>query len=119
AGTSRAHGSRLENPAKDDVEVFAIGAAKCRIDAHHDAGGRVEAEADPVVVLERLEIEILASDRNLSGVVEDRGVECRPDLPAIFALQQNRGLAAESIPTKTAEGVVAAERRQQEERHAL
>ena len=75
-----------KNPAEYDVQVFAIAAPKGGIDAKHDTVVGVEAEAEPVVLLEIRQIEITATVRHFAGVVEDGPIEAAPDLPAVFAL---------------------------------
>ena len=60
-------------------------------------------------MLEILEVEVGAPHRDLAGVEEQRGVEPRPDLEAVFALEQNRVRPSEAIGAETPQRVVAAE----------
>ncbi len=69
-------------------------------------------------MFEILEVEVGAPQRHLAGVVEQRGVEPRPDLEAVLALEQNRVRPSEAIGAEAPQRVVAAERRHQVEGHA-
>src|SRR5262245_12659104 len=111
--------NKLKNPAEYDVKVFAIAASKGGIDAKDDAVVSVEAESEPVVALEIREIEIAATVRDFPSVIEECPVEATPDLPAVFALKQDRVRGPESILTKTAKRVVSAQRRHEVERNRV
>src|SRR5678816_2571177 len=107
----------LKNSAEYEVKVFAIAAPKRSIDAKDDAVVGVEAEPESVVALEICKIKIAATVRYFARVIEDGPVEATPNFPAVFALKQDRVWCLESILTKTAKRVVAAQRRHVVEGH--
>src|SRR5262245_50814019 len=109
----------LKNSAEYDVKVFAITAPKGGIDANDDAIVGVEAEPEPVVALEIRKIEIGATVRHFARIIEEGTVEATPDLPAVFALKQDRVRCLESILTKTAKRVVTTQRRHVVERNRV
>src|SRR4029453_17263997 len=57
--------------------------------------------------------------RDLAGVVEQRPVEARPDLKAIFALEKQAVRPAKTVLVETAQGVLAAQGMHQVEGHLL
>ena len=99
--------------------MLAIATPKGSVHAKDDAVIRVEAESDPIVGFEVVEVEIGAAHGDLSGVVEERGVESGPDLKAILRLQEERMWTAEPIVAVPAERIVPAKRRHQVEGHLL
>src|SRR5262245_27309608 len=109
----------LKNSAEYDVKVFAIAASKGRIDAKDDAIVGVEAEPEPVVALEIRKIKIAATVRHFARVIEECPVEATPDLPAVFALKQDRVRGSKSILTKSAKRVVTTQRRHDVERNSV
>src|SRR5262245_12993669 len=72
----------LEDMTEPPDEMGATAAAECAFDAKEHAVARAEPEADPVVRFEIAEGQILDPRRHLAGVVEDRAVDGREDLPA-------------------------------------
>src|SRR5918995_2991869 len=99
--------------------MLAISAPEARVDADDDAFTCVEAEPESVVLLQVVDPEILATERHLAGVVEEGHVEARPDLEAVFALEQDRVRSAEAVFAEAAHRVVAAEIRLQVERNLV
>ena len=69
--------------------MLAITTSERGIDTEDDAVVGVEPEPNAVVRFEILEIEIVTSVRDLSGVVEQGGVETAPDLPAVLRLPED------------------------------
>src|SRR5687767_9042077 len=100
----------LKDIVEPEDEVRSAAAAERRLDTEEHAVGAPKAEAEAVVGLEIAEIQILDARRDLAGVVEDRPVNGREDLPAVFGLQQQRVLVAEAEAVKAAEVVRSAER---------
>src|SRR5688500_9610283 len=80
----------------------------------------MEARADAPVALERVEVQILAARRDLTGVVEDRDVEA-----GAIRNEPELGGGQQAVAIAEAPGLVAAQRtaaaqlRQQEVRHQL
>ena len=79
----------------------------------------VETEAEAVVVVQAVEVEILGPGRDLPGVVKEREVEVAIDHDPVFPLQQQAVLIPESIAAEAAQRRTAADRRQQEVRDLL
>src|SRR6188508_770425 len=75
--------SALENAANHDVQVLPITAPKGGIHPEHDAVIGVEAESDPIILLEILEVQISTLVGDLPGIVEEGAVEGAPNLPAV------------------------------------
>src|SRR5262245_20495981 len=115
----RTRRTRLEHAAKDDIQMLPILTPKAGIHPKDDALVGVEAESEAVVLFEVVEIQVGAAVRDLAGVVEQRGVEPAPDLPAILRLPENRVRSAKPVLAKSAQRVVAAERRHEVEGHDL
>src|SRR5690606_18604443 len=107
-----------EDIAEHDVEVTAIAAVEAGVDAPEDTLGRVEPDAESPRVFEPPQIEIAAAHGHLAGVVEEGGVEPRPDLETVFGLQCQSVRTAEPVVAKATERVVPAKRRHQIEGHA-
>src|SRR5687768_13280387 len=99
----------LKDIVEPEDEVRSAAAAERRLDTEEHAVGAPKAEAEAVVGLEIAEIQILDARRDLAGVVEDRAVNGREDLPAVFGLQQQRVLIAEAETVKAAEIVRSTE----------
>src|SRR5262245_18531122 len=97
----------LEQAAEDHMKVRPVCAAERSIHAHDDAVVGVESKPDTIIALERFEVQISTFDRDLAGVDEERGLKGRPDLPPIFALQQDRVRSAEPIRTEAAQRIVS------------
>src|SRR4030095_6135415 len=113
----RAPCTRLENPAKNDVQMLAILTPEAGIHAKHDTLVGVEAEPEAVVAFQILEIQIGAAVADFPRIVEERAVEAAPDLPAILHLSQNRVRSPESVLSKSAQRIVPTECRHEVERH--
>src|SRR5688500_12927239 len=99
----------LKDIVEPEDEVRPAAAAERRLDTEEHAVGAPKAEAEAVVGLEIAEVQILDARRDLAGVVEDRAVNGREDLPAVFGLQQQRVLIAEAETVKAAEIVRSTE----------
>src|SRR5687768_18102610 len=100
----------LEDIVEPEDEVRAAAAAECRLDTEEHAVRVSEAEAEAVVGLEIAQVQILDARRDLACVVEDRAVNGREDLPAVFGLQQQRVVVAKTKAVKAAKVVGSAER---------
>src|SRR6187551_2781865 len=109
---------RLKDIPEHYVEVLAVGAAEPGVDPQNRAVVGVESEAEAVVVLEVLEVEVGASQGDLAGIVEQRRVEARPDFKPVLGLRENRVRSPKAVVPEAAQRVVSTEVRHQIERHA-
>src|SRR5678815_931902 len=107
----------LEDIVEPEDEVIAVAAAERRLDAEEDAIRAAETETEPVVGFEIAQVQILEARRHLAGVVEDRAIYRREDLPSVFGLQQERVRIAEAVAMKAAKIIRSTQRRQVVERH--
>src|SRR6185503_5620936 len=99
----------LEDMAKPEDEVLAATAAERAFDAEEHAVPRAEPEAYAVVGFEIGEAKILESRRDAAGVIKDRAVNRREDLPAVLRLQEQDVLVAEAELAEPAQIVRAPE----------
>src|SRR5262245_32360766 len=98
-------------------EMLAVAAAEGTFHTKKYAGVTAEPEPDPIVGLQVAERQILETWRHFSGVVEDRAVNGREDLPAVLRLEQQHVGIAKAEPSEAAKIVRPAERSLKVERH--
>src|SRR5262245_27418613 len=90
-------------------EMFAVAAAEGAFHAQKYAVVRAEPEPDAIVGLQVAEGQILETRRHFSGVVEDRAVNGREDLPAVLCLEKQHMSIAKAEPSEAAKIVRPAE----------
>src|SRR3954468_7093448 len=101
---------------KDNVETFA---AAREVEAQRRRERTVEADPDPVIVLEIVEVQVAGARGDLAGVVEHRGVDVAIDHDAPLGLQLEAVAIAEAPARIRAQRRAATDRRQHEERNLL
>ena len=90
------HGSVPQKDADDAKMKDEAFAALGQLDAQRRGERAVEADAEAVVVLQPVEVEVRRARGDLAGVVEERGVEVAVDHDAPLRLQQQAVLIAEA-----------------------
>ena len=89
--------------------MLAVAAAEGAFHAEKYTVVRAEPEPDPIVGLQIAEGQIFETWCHFAGVVEDRAVNGREDLPAVFRLEQQHVTVAKSVPSEAAKIVRPAE----------